>query len=223
MCHEASANWLTLCFLAEPSEAGMGQGAPDRGRLGHSEPAQLWGIWRHDTPPGTPAPGCPGGFRGTVLTDTEHSIKVILREKNIMVSSTVQLRTSMMEISTGSDAVTIPDAGAVYAEGQRPKGSLQLEKQHPSCRLTAIACRQLHCASKTWRQAMPKIAASTAHGCLLTTLLYSAKSRLKVAMHQAICRQFVPCAGRCTEQGGLGTCKSLYARPGRPPGCCSAP
>lgn len=102
MCHEASVNWLTLGSLAEPSEAGMGQGAPDRGRLGHSEPTQLWGIWRHDAPPGTPAPGCPGGFRGKVPTDTEHSIEMILRREHIMVSPTVQLKTSMMGVSMGT-------------------------------------------------------------------------------------------------------------------------
>ena len=48
---------LPLC-CAEPSKAYMEQGAPDRGRLWHSEPAQLWRLWGNDPPLGPLARGC---------------------------------------------------------------------------------------------------------------------------------------------------------------------
>ncbi len=59
--------------IAEPAEAGMGQAAADWGRLRHSKPAQLRRVWRNDPPLGTPAPGRPGGFRGALHVDIEHS------------------------------------------------------------------------------------------------------------------------------------------------------
>ena len=67
---EVSLSKYHLLLHAEPSEAAVGQGAADWGCLGHPEPAQLWRLWRHDPPSGTPAPSSAGSLRGT---DTIHT------------------------------------------------------------------------------------------------------------------------------------------------------